>query len=246
LSVGEVIAIEDQFHHQGEERRILKGSIAFVLPDALADSSGLPELITMLEFACSIVAVTGHPSFFSVGVFSDRACTQVRYIPRTPSDSLDISFVSGLTAVGLLQWVRRCLNALGNLKDRMHITANRFVRFARSESIGDGIMDLCISLESLLDHQTEVSFRFSISLARATGARGEKAATNAALLAELYDARSKLAHGDPSASRLLRKLEPRLTELNTLAKELLATYVLCVSEHSRDEWKARIQKSLYS
>jgi len=246
LSVAEVIAIEDQFHRQGDERRIPAGSIAFILPDVLAEPAGIPDLITIVEFACSIVAVTGHPSFLAVGIFSQGACTQVRHIPRSTSDSQDISFVRRLTTSGMLQWLRRCLQAQRNLKDRMHITANRFVRFAKSESIADAIMDLCISLESLLDHSTEVSFRFSICLARVTGARGDRAETIAALLSDLYDARSKLAHGDPSASRLLRKLEPRVPQLNALAKEIMTTYVLFLSDHTRDEWKAHIHKSLYS
>lgn len=246
LSVEEIIAIEDQFHRQGDERRIPHGLGVFILPDALAEPSGIPDLITMVEFACSIVAVSGHPSFHSVGIFSNSICTQVRYIPRPTSDSPDISFVSGLTAAGLLQWLRRCLQAKRNLKDRMHITAHRFVRSVKSESFADGIMDLCISLESLLDHQTEVSFRFSISLARVAGASGEECENHAALLADLYDARSKLAHGDPAAAKFLRKLEPRRPELDALAKKLLTTYVLHASEHSRGDWKAYIHKCLYS
>ncbi len=246
LSVTEVIAIEDQFHRQGDERRIPAGSIAFILPDVLTDPSGIPDLITIVEFACSIVAVTGHPSFLAVGIFSQSTCIQARHIPRSTTDSPDISFVKELTASGMLQWLQRCLQAQRKLKGRMHITANRFVRFAKSESIADAIMDLCISLESLLDHQTEVSFRFSICLARVIGARGDQAETTAALLSDLYDVRSKIAHGDPSASKLLRKLEAHIPQLNALAKEIMTTYVLFLSDHTRDEWKAHVHKSLYS
>jgi hypothetical protein len=246
LSVAEVVAIEDQFHLLGDERRIPPGSIAFILPATQADSSRIPDLVTMAEFACSIVAVTGHPSFLAVGIFSQGACTQVRHIPPSISDSTDISFVDTLTASGMLQWLRRCLLAQTNSKDRLHITANRFVRFVKSENSADAIMDLCISLESLLDHQTEVSFRFSICLARVIEPRGEQAESTASLLSELYDVRSRIAHGDPSASRLLRKLEPRFPQLNALAKEILTTYILFLSEHTRKEWKALIKKSLYT
>ena len=118
LSVAELIAIEDQFHRQGDERRIPAGSIAFILPDVLADPSGIPDLITIVEFACSIVAVTGHPSFLAVGIFSQSACTQVRHIPRSTADSPDISFVRRLSTSGMLQWLRRCLQAQRNLKDQ--------------------------------------------------------------------------------------------------------------------------------
>lgn len=219
---------------------------AFILPSALAAPSEIPDLITLVEFVCSIVAVSGHPALHSVAMFSDNKCRHVRYIPRSTTDSLDITFVSGLTAPGLLQWLQRCLRANKNHRDRMHITAHHFVRSVKSESLADAAMDLCISLESLLDHQTEVSFRFSLSLARLSGARGEQCEKNAALLAVLYEARSKLAHGDPAAAKLLRKLEPRRSELNALAKDLLTTYVLHASEHTRADWKTRVQKSLYS
>jgi hypothetical protein len=246
LSVAEVVAIEDQFHIQGDERRIPPGSIAYILTDAPAGSSDTLDLVTMVEFACSIVVVTGHPSFLAVGTFAHSACTHVRLIPRSISDSQHVSFVSTLTASGMLQWLRRCLQAQANSKDRLHITANRFVRFAKSENFADAIMDLCISLESLLDHQTEVSFRFSICLTRIIEARGEQGETAATLLSELYDVRSKIAHGNPSASKLLRKLEPRLPQLNALAKEILTRYILFLSDHTRTEWKAQINKSLYT
>jgi hypothetical protein len=246
LSVEEVIAIEDQFHRQGDEQRIPSGLGTFILPDTPVAPARIPDLITMVEFACCIVAVSGHPSFHSVAILSNGKCSHVLHVPRSSSYSQGISFVSGLTATGLLQWLRRCLQAKANLKDRMHITAHRFIRSARAENSADRIMDLCISLESLLDHQTEVSFRFSISLARVIGTKGAVSQKNAALLADLYEARSKLAHGDPVAGRLVRKLEPRFPEVNALAKQLLTTYVLYVSEHSRGEWKGHIHNCLYS
>jgi len=199
-----------------------------------------------MEFACCIVAVSGHPSFHSAAIFSGGVCSNVRHLPNSSTDSPDISFVSGLTAMGLLQWLRRCVEAKTRLKERMHITAHRFVRSLRADNAADKIMDLCISLESLLDHQTEVSFRFSISLARVLETKGILCQKNAALLADLYEARSKLAHGDPAAVKLVRNFEGRFAEVYALAKELLSTYVLYTSDHSRDEWKQHIHNCLYS
>jgi hypothetical protein len=241
-----LVAIEDQFHLQGDERRIPPASIAFILPDAPSDSSEILDFVTLVEFACSIVAVTGHPSFLAVGLFSKNSCTQVRHLSRSVSISTDISFVPTLTSNGMLQWLRRCLKAQTNSKGRLHITADRFVRFDRSENVADALMDLCISLESLLDHQTEVSFRFSICLTRVIEPRGEQAENTATLLSSLYDVRSKIAHGDPSASSRLKKLKPNVPRLSALAKEILTIYTLFLSEHSRKEWKAHIKKNLYT
>lgn len=82
LSVEEVIALEDQFHQQGDERRIPSGLGTFILPDRLSAPAGIPDLITMVEFACTIVAVSGHPPFHSFAIFSEGACSHVRYLPR--------------------------------------------------------------------------------------------------------------------------------------------------------------------
>jgi hypothetical protein len=246
LSDAEVISIEDQFFRQGEEQRIKRGSIAFILSEEIGAVSGIKDIITIMEFACSIIMVSGHPSFCCEAYFAKGKCRQARHITRSFPGSQDIRFVEGLTNIGILQWIKRCLLAQKNIKDRMHITASRFLRFAVSDSTADGIMDLCISLESVLDHQTEVSFRFSISLSRITGARGKDAEDTAALLTDLYETRSKLTHGDPRALKLISKLEPSIPKIKRLAKEILTIYVLFMSEHDREEWKEHVRKTLYS
>ncbi len=132
------------------------------------------------------------------------------------------------------------------LKDRMHITASRYVRYARSENISDGLMDLCICLESLLDSQFQISFRFGVCLTKLTGEKGQKAEEMATLLSELYDLRSKIAHGDPAAIKMLKQIEPKRAALHMLARRILTTYVFFMSEHLRHEWQSHVRSSIYA
>jgi hypothetical protein len=131
------------------------------------------------------------------------------------------------------------------LKERMHITASRYVRFLRADNVPDGLMDLCISLESLLDAQSEISFRFGACLAKFTGASGQTAQESAKLLWELYDLRSKIAHGDPKATKLIREIEPKIPILRILSRKILTNYILFMSGHTRDEWTAHLKSCLF-
>jgi len=107
-------------------------------------------------------------------------------------------------------------------------------------------VDLCISLESLLDASTEISFRFGLSLAKITGERGAQAEVLADLLSDLYDVRSKIAHGDPQATKLLERLRPRLPALHQLSRRILTLYILYMSDNSRANWKAHVRASQFA
>jgi uncharacterized protein YutE (UPF0331/DUF86 family) len=154
-------------------------------------------------------------------------------------------FAKSVSGKAASAWVRQFFRACGNTRDRMHITADRFVRYSRADNVNDSLMDLCISLESLLDTQTEVSFRFGTCLARVTGEKGKKAEETASLLSDMYDFRSKIVHG-ADATKQRRKIEPHLPALHKVARAILTKYVLFVSEHSRDDWKQHLHSSLFT
>ena len=107
-------------------------------------------------------------------------------------------------------------------------------------------MDLSISLESLLDSRTEISFKFGACLAKVTGESGKRAEEISELLSELYDVRSRIAHGDPAAAKGLINIEPKLPSIRRLARKVLTTYILFMSEHSREEWKKHLRSCLFS
>ncbi len=244
LTLSELVSIEDRFFTQGYERKLRKGSITLFFPDVNVQAANLDEYVTLADFSLSLLSSSGHPSFCAVAIFSQGSCTFAKHIPRDTNAVQEITFPSALKGSAVVQWLRRCHLAQNNLKDRMHITASRYVRYARSENIADGLMDLCICLESLLDSQTEISFRFGVCLTKLTGEKGEKAEEMATHLTELYDVRSKLVHGDPAVVKILKNIEPKRVALHILAKRILTTYVFFMSEHTRQDWQSHLRRSI--
>lgn len=244
LSHTALLSIEDRFFKDGDKWQIPKTSSVIVLPDVSADQKAMHEAALLAEFAMSLITASGHPSIILMAAFSGGACTKAVFLP--PRELPAPAFVDTITGPTAAQWLGRCVLAQKHLTDRLHITTRRYVRFARSEGDADGLLDLCISLESLLDNQTEVSFRFGVSLVKITGEKGSLACEMGSLLSGLYDIRSKLAHGDPKAATLIQKLQPQSEFLRRLAKRILTIYILYTSEHSRKEWKQHVQESLYA
>ncbi|MGZ5436576.1 MAG: hypothetical protein ACXWID_06595 [Pyrinomonadaceae bacterium] len=246
LSRNEGVSIEDRFFAQGSEETVFESSDinSLVIPDAINDPARIDELAILAEFSLALIATAGHPSFSVIALFSDGACSYAKRLARAEQNR--IQFPSRLTSKGLCQWLRRCRLARKQSGDRMHITASRYVRYAKANQLADAILDLSISLESLLETQTEISFKFGACLAKVTGERGTTASDMARLLSELYDVRSKLAHGDPRATKLLKQIEPKLPDLRKLARKILITYVLFLSENTQTQWAEHLRNSLFA
>lgn len=241
LEKAELLEIEDQLFKAGHQIKIPESSCCVVIPD-ISDAL-VEEAVVLSEFALALLTTEGHPAFRFAALFDGAKCTQVKILPeRLLPAPVFVSTIKGKAAA---QWLNRCMLSKANLKDRLHVTARRYVRFATSTNDADRLLDLCISLESLLDSQTEVSFRFGVLLAKVCNRNGAEARSAADLLSQLYEIRSKLAHGDPSATALVKKLEPKLVELRSLANRILTIYVLYTSQRSRTDWKEHLKKSLF-
>lgn len=242
----ELISLEDRFFLQNQETKIELDATSVVLPDTRVSAANMEEYATLAEFALLLLVVSGHPSFVAIGVFSSNVCSHAWLLEHSANQLIVPQFARRMNGRATSQWIKRCSMARLNLKDRMHITASRYVRYARADNRLDALTDLCISLESLLDSQTEISFRFSCCLAKVTGSKGQKAEDSAKLLSQLYELRSKIVHGDPAAVKLMKKMEPNIPLLHTLARTILTSYVLFTSEHSRDEWKSHLKSCLFT
>jgi hypothetical protein len=240
----EKIGIEDRLFAQGEEQRLGEKVTTIIIPNIVTSPDKTDEYLTLTKFALSMIVESGFPSFSIVAIFSKNHCVGAESLAEAVSP--EIRFIKTINGVGIAQWLYVCSLARKNLNERMHITADRFVRYIRSTNTADALMDLCISLESLIDSQTEVSFRFGIMLAKVLGDKGKEAEANAELLSELYTLRSKIAHGDPQAIKLLQKVEPKLSTIRQLARRILTVYVLFMSNSSREEWKSHLRSSVFS
>src|SRR5205823_5050921 len=115
-------------------------------------------------------------------------------------------------------WVRHFFGARRRTKDKLHITADRFVRYSRMNNSRDALLDLCICLESLIESQTEISFRFATCLAKVTRLKDAEEISD--LLSDLYDLRSKVVHGTDSTKEH-KKVEPNIAKLRLTARAIL-------------------------
>jgi hypothetical protein len=245
LSERERLGIEDLFFAGGDRTKVEAGTTAVVTSHTLLDIKAASEYATFVEFALGLLALSGFHSVTSVAHFSSDACVLVLRPPNRETPDKQPTFGKSINGLAVSQWLRQFFIARRNTQDRMHITADRFVRYLRGSNSGDSLTDLCICLESLLDSQTEIKFRFGASLARVTGKRGTEADQAAELLEDLYDLRSKVVHGDPAATKLRQKMEAKLPTLRTLARAILTRYVLFMSEHSRPDWKKHLRTMLF-
>jgi hypothetical protein len=245
LSAHERLAIEDRFFAAGHRVAISPNTTAVVISQDLLDVKAAEEYCTLSEFALGMLALSGFHSINKIAHFSGGACTYAIQPAARESCGSNPTFGKSINGVATSRWLRQFFVARKNTQGRMHITADRFVRYLRGRDSGDSLTDLCISLESLLDSQTEIKFKFGTSLARLTGKKGQEAIETADVLEDLYDLRSKVVHGDPAAVKLRQKMETKLPKLRIIARAVLTRYVLFMSEHTRSDWKKHLRNVLF-
>jgi hypothetical protein len=247
LSEPLVVAIEDYLFKATEDRVKLAGAHAsiVIIPDVNVNASNIEDQMTIVEFALALLLIDGHPTLPVGAILSGDKCIFAKVLP-SENAAQPCVFPRKLNGAAATQWLRRCFLAQRKLRERMHVTAHRYVTYSRLKTGQDALLDLSISLESLLDSQTEIAFRFAASLSKVTGARGSEAHELASILTALYDIRSKIVHGDHQVGRLTRKIEPKLPDLHRLARRILTTYVLYVSDKTREEWKTFVRNSLFA
>jgi hypothetical protein len=242
----ERLGIEDQFFKKGIRLTLEPNTTAIVISQRFNDQDNLEECATLIEFAIAIITISGFQPVDIAASFTNGNCINAESRYSSVLSLTTPIFAKSLEGIAVTKWITRFLNAHSKTPDRMHITANRFVRYSRDPNPNDALMDLCICLESLLDSQTEVSFRYGVCLTKVTESKGREAEDTAKTLSGLYELRSKLAHGDPSSSKLFNNIQPSLSELRKTARTILTNYVLFLSEHSRSEWKRHLHTLLFA
>lgn len=238
------LAIEDRLYRQTGSNISVEGRTLVILPDVALTKYPIEEQVKLVEFAIYMLLASGGIDFQYAGNFAGSTCNQAWILNET-NDS-EITFTAGVDGEGAAKWLARCVDARAKLKTRLHITADRYVRYERASSITDGLLDLCICLESTLDTQNEIAFKFSVLLGRLAGGRGNDGDRVASVLQKLYDLRSKIAHGDPAASKAFTKLEPHLPELKQIARRIVTEYVLFTGDKTREEWQSHLRSQLFT
>jgi len=240
LSTQERLAIEDYFFSLGERITIDAATTAVVVSDNYLSKTTLGDFATLTEFALSVITITGFSSITIAATLSSNRCTSA--IIR-PTNSTSPQFPSRLKKNAASTWLRYFFEAKTKSKDGLHITADRFVRFCKAGSTPDGLVDLCICLESLIESETEIAFRFATCLAKITGE--SNAEELSAMLSDLYSLRSKVVHGS-DFSKAHKKLAPNFSKLRLTARTILTKYILHLTQHSKDDWKRHLKSSLFA
>jgi len=242
LTEDERITIEDFFFAKDERISVPTGSTAVIIDSLKASQMSLSDFATFVEFGLSLLTVSGFQSVSLVAALGVTGCHDA--IQLSCSAFVDSpKFAPDIVPETSNIWFRSLFRARKNAKDQLHITADRFVRYCRVQHTPDALLDLCISLESLLDTNTEISFRFSTCLAKITKRRDAEELSD--LLVALYDLRSKIVHGS-DATKVHLKIRPSAGKLRLAARTILTSYVFFLNDRSKKDWQIHLRRSLFS
>jgi hypothetical protein len=128
-------------------------------------------------------------------------------------------------------------------------TLERFNSALIRESALDRIVDITISLESLISGKDELRFKFALynSFIAASGPDERFGAFK--LLMKLYDARSAIVHGDTISkenSRVIETVADNWPEIVKLARAALNYHLFFVHQAPRDEWDEHLKYLVYA
>lgn len=242
LSDRERLSIED-FFFRSERKVILRPEMtAVIVPQGQTAGATMEDFAILVEFALGVLSVSGFEPVTIVAALSSSVCSDA--LQRSYNvTSGPPKFPKKLVKSAASTWLRHFFSARHKAKDKLHITAERFVRYLRTDDARDAFVDLCICLESLIESNTEISFRFATCLAKVSGL--DKAQEISELLGDLYGLRSKVVHGSDSTKEH-RKVEPKSTELRRIARAILTTYILFMTERTKDDWRKHLRTSLFA
>lgn len=120
----------------------------------------------------------------------------------------------------------------------IYLTLSRFnAALSKSEMI-DKIIDLTISLESLIEGTSELRNRFALYNAWTSQADSNRRESAYQLLLKLYDARSKIVHGSSNdlSDKIIKPVVDNWQNLIEIAKQSLAYFLLFLFNRELKEW----------
>ncbi|MFW2348802.1 hypothetical protein [Qipengyuania sp.] len=120
------------------------------------------------------------------------------------------------------------------------LTLSRFNSSLGRVSSQDRLIDLCISLESVFQSQTEITFQFSLFNSLLAETDPAKRHTIFKLLKKLYGQRSNLVHGSKELDEdWFNEAWPSLV---AIAKAAILRKVDFLAQHDHDAWKEHLEQ----
>jgi hypothetical protein len=177
LSDRERLSIEDFFFAKDIKISLNPATTAVIVPQSQTANATMDNFAVLVEFALGVLTVSGFQPITTVATLNATNCSDA--LQRAYQETSESpAFPKKLLKTAACTWVRHFFSARHRTKDKLHITADRFVRYLRMNNSSDSFVDLCICLESLIESQTEISFRFAMCLAKVPVSRTRRRLAN--------------------------------------------------------------------
>ena len=138
----------------------------------------------------------------------------------------------------------KIIRAVVDKNEAILVTLDRFNTSLLRTNPYDQIIDITISLESIVESSTEIKFRFSLfnSLVAETDPKKRRATFE--MLKTLYDARSAIVHGDVHSGANKKKIEQtrqNMREIHKAAVAVISYYLLYQFKDTTLAWKDHVE-----
>ena len=106
---------------------------AVVVPYDQTASVTLEDFAVLVEFALAVLTVSGFEPITVVGILNASTCTDA--LRRSYWKTAELPrFAKKVVKSAASTWVRHFFTARRKSKDKLHITADRFVRYSRQSA----------------------------------------------------------------------------------------------------------------
>jgi hypothetical protein len=125
------------------------------------------------------------------------------------------------------------------------VTLDRFNTSLIRANTFDQIIDITISLESIVESSTEIRFRFSLYNSLIAESDSSKRRAVFEMFQTLYDARSAIIHGDihsRSNSRKIEKTIQTMPEIRKAAVAVISYFVMYQYKQRKLAWRDHIER----
>lgn len=138
---------------------------------------------------------------------------------------------------------RACVN-----HKKLKLTLNRFSSALARPRLSDKIIDITISLESMIqDDKAELSFRFALYNSYAANRRPDKRAEIYELFKKLYNTRSLIVHGaqdEEKERRLLGEIEQDWSKLEDASRRSINELIFFAQDGNPRDWTKHLLEKI--
>jgi hypothetical protein len=158
LSDRERLAIEDCLFRKDIKIALNPATTAVIVPQNQTANATMEAFAVLVEFALGVLTVSGFQPITIVATLGGSNCTDA--LQRSHLETTEPpTFPKKLVKAAPSTWLRHFFAARLRTKDKLHVTADRFVRYLRMSNSRDALLDLCICLESLIERRVSSTLR---------------------------------------------------------------------------------------